>query len=138
VNRESGVTLIELIIALAIIALALFHAVEIVVSTNRLRQQSREFGVAREIAAGEIEALKARASARGLSAAPDSPSFPETLSGYITAHPVSPTARLTQGKIARACVDRNPQLFDVSITVTWGTGPGGIPHSYTTRALISR
>lgn len=123
----SGLTLIELIIALAVIAIALLQIVNVIMSSSQLKATSREFTLARQVAASEIEALKARAQANGLS----------DVQTYILANPQSPTSRVSGGQIFRTCDARNPNLYDVSITVTW-VGGAGKNDKFSTSAMIAK
>jgi hypothetical protein len=116
-----------LIIALAVIGIALLQAIEVIVSTNQLKATTREFTVARELAASEIEALKARAQLNGL---PD-------VQTWIGLNPTSTTTRLTGGQITRTLTTTNPKLYDVTIQVTWQGGYGK-NNSYTTSAMIAK
>lgn len=126
-RKNAGLTLVELIIALAVIGIALLQAIEVIVSTNQLKATTREFTVAREIAASEIEALKARAQSNGL----------EDVNTFVTANPNTATTRLTGGNINRACDPTNPRLYNVTITVTWQGSAGKNPN-FTTSAMIAK
>jgi prepilin-type N-terminal cleavage/methylation domain-containing protein len=126
-RKDSGLTLVELIIALAVIGIALLQAIEVIVSTNQLKATTREFTVAREIAASEIESLKARAQSNGL----------DDVNTYITANPNTATTRLTGGNINRTCDPTNPRLYNVTITVTWQGSAGKNP-TFSTSAMIAR
>ncbi len=126
-NKAAGLTLIEVVIALAVIGIALLQAIEVIVSTNHLKATTREFTLAREVAASEIEALKSRAQTNGLS----------DVSAYIASNPTSPTTRLTGGSIQRQVDTTNSKLYNVTITVTW-QGGAGKNNTYTTRSMIAR
>jgi prepilin-type N-terminal cleavage/methylation domain-containing protein len=127
-RSNRGVTLVELVIALAVIAIALISAVQVIVSSNTLKATTREMTIAREIAAGELEALKARAQVNGLS----------DVATYIAANPASTTNKLTQGTITRSVNTSNSRLYDVTITVVWGGGSGGNSLRYQTSAMIAK
>jgi prepilin-type N-terminal cleavage/methylation domain-containing protein len=126
-RANSGVTLLELVIALAVIGIALLQAVEVIISTNHLKATMREFTVARELAASEIEALKARAQSNGL----------DDVNAYCLANANTPTTRLTGGNVNRVCDPTNPRLYNVTITVTWQAGAGK-NNKFTTSAMIAK
>jgi prepilin-type N-terminal cleavage/methylation domain-containing protein len=103
---QRGITLVELIIALAIIGIALLGAIQVLVGTSELKHTTREMTIAREAAAAEIERLKAQSVSNfdGLAG----------LNGTSAS-----VSRLPNGILAREVITTNPNLYNVRVTVTW-------------------
>jgi prepilin-type N-terminal cleavage/methylation domain-containing protein len=121
---ETGFTLVEVIIALAVISIALLSAMGLIMSSATLKQTTREFSLAQELAAGEIERLKAY---------PAAGRFDELASLDGTSSPLS---QLQAGTLRRQVDASNPHLFRVTVTVTWVSSAMARTHSE--EVIVSR
>ena len=58
-RKERGITIIELVIAMAVIAIALVQVMVVILHTSNLKQSTRELITAREAAASQFSIMKA-------------------------------------------------------------------------------
>jgi Tfp pilus assembly protein PilV len=120
-TRESGVSLVEVILALALVGLVLLQAVGALIHTTQSKDTVREYTIARHVAEAEIEKAKSSALSdfEGLAALNDT---------------TAPTNRLTNGLVRYTVATANPKLYDVAVEVTW-TGHTA-PQRYRSTCMI--
>ena len=119
-NGQKGVTLLEVIIALAVIAIALLSIVSVIVHTTNLKDSTRELTISKEAAQARFEEMR-DADFSNLAAA---------YNGQVNAVP-----GLANGSETITVDAANPDLLDVKIVIQWD-GVGG-QTTYTTRTLIT-
>lgn len=123
-KTDSGFTIVEVIIALAVISIALLSAMGLIMSSATLKQTTREFSLAQEIAAGEIERLKAY---------PAAGRFDELAALDGTSVPLS---QLQAGVLRRQVETSNPHLFRVTVTITWVSS--AVARTHAESVIVSR
>lgn len=126
-TARKGLTLVELVIALAVIALALLQAVQVMIHTSVMKQATREYTVAREAAMSKLEEIK---------------TYPQNNDWAGVAMFNSPpknsftVAGLNSGVGSIVIDTTNPNLYRVTVTVSWQGVKG--PASYTTSVMLTR
>lgn len=123
-NSGSGFTIVEVILALAVISIALLAAMGLIMSSATLKQTTREFSLAQELAAGEIERIKAY---------PAAGRFDEILALHGTSVPVP---QLQAGILRRQVDGSNPHLLRVTVTITWVSS--AVARTHSEAVIISR
>ena len=119
-NRQKGVTLLEVILALAVVAIALLQIVGVIVHTSNLKDSTRELTISKEAAQARFEEMRDA----------DFATVAAAYNGRVTAVP-----GLANGNETITVDATNPDLLDVRIVVTWNA-VGGVT-TYTTRTLIA-
>ena len=130
-SGERGFTLLEVIIALGVIAISLFAALTMILHTSKTKDSMREQQIARETAAAKLEEIKAHPF-NLINATYSGATFP--VSGLTDPTNV---AGNFQGRGTVSVDASNPNLFEVQVTVTW-RGQGGAPRSYSARNMYTR
>lgn len=116
IGRRAGFTLAEIVIALAVISVALLSAMGLLLSSNTLKQNTREFSLAQDLVAGEIERLKAYPAAGNWD-------------GLVGSAGSQAAADLPSGTLTRAVDSTNPNLIKLTVTVTWVSNNQAKSHS---------
>ena len=119
-NGQKGVTLLEVVMALAVIAISLLSVVSVIVHTTNLKDSTRDLTISKEAAQARFEEMR-DADFATVAAAYD---------GRVTAVP-----GLASGNETITVDATNPDLLDVRIDITWNS-VGGVT-TYTTRTLIA-
>jgi type II secretory pathway pseudopilin PulG len=133
---ESGLSLLEVMIALAIIAFAIFAIMSMILGTMAAQEAMRELQTAKEAAAQKIEQIKSTDFQTALTTYP--PVVPPTTP------PQFPVAGLVDtsypDKIARGSVitqiDANQTLMDILVSITWKGRKGTT--TYSMRSLYAK
>lgn len=123
-KRSPGFSLIEVIIALAVVTIALMSVMGLLMSSTSLKEATRELSLAQEAAAGEIERLKAY---------PGAGRFDDLATLNATSSAVS---GLNAGTLTRQVDTTNPNLYRVTLVVTWVSN--AIARSHTETVILSR
>ncbi len=119
-NGQKGVTLLEVVIALAVIAISLLSVVSVIVHTTNLKDSTRELTISKEAAQARFEEMRDA----------DFATVAAAYNGRVTAVP-----GLAGGNETITVDASNPDLLDVKIVIQWNT-VGGVT-TYTTRTLIT-
>lgn len=134
-RRRRGLTLMELMIALGVIAIALFGAVSMILHTVRAKEYSRELDVAKHAAATKLEEIRVRPWNEVSN--PNSALYqPFTVEGLHP--PTSNGGRHGRARIRNlgpGGVPTNANLVDVEVTIEW-IGVRG-PSRYSMRSMYS-
>lgn len=133
-HDRAGFSLLELMIAMSVIAFAIFGVMSMVLHTSATRETARELEMAREAATSKIDEIKS-APFKDLSEKYPSPT-PVTLTFNVSTltHASTPNAPAQ----ATALIDTsNADLYDILVTVRWKSRRAGAT-SYTLRSLYSR
>ncbi len=125
-RRRRGFSLLEVMIALAVIAIALFAALSMIVQTASSKENMREQEIAKEAASAKIEEIKAR-------------TFGEIYATYngaaFTVVGLNAPTGTGRGLGSVAIDATNPNLFEITITIRWKGTQGA--RSYLMRNLFS-
>lgn len=130
-----GLSLMELMIALGVIAIALFGAVSMILQTVRAKEYTRELDIAKHAAATRIEEIRVRPWSE-ISNPSSSLYQPFTVEGLTP-----PAANGGRHGLARirnlgpGGAPTNPNLVDVEVTIQW-IGVRG-PSRYSMRSMFS-
>ncbi len=119
-NGQKGVTLLEVVIALAVIAISLLSIVSVITHTSNLKDSTRELTISKEAAQARFEEMRDA----------DFATVAATYNGRVTAVP-----GLANGNETITVDATNPDLLDVKIEIQWDSVGGTT--TYTTRTLIT-
>ncbi len=119
-NGQKGVTLLEVVMALAVIAISLLSVVSVIVHTTNLKDSTRDLTISKEAAQARFEEMRDA----------DFATVAAAYNGRVTAVP-----GLSNGNETITVDATNPDLLDVRIVITWNA-VGGVT-TYTTRTLIT-
>ncbi|HLF92658.1 MAG TPA: prepilin-type N-terminal cleavage/methylation domain-containing protein [Planctomycetota bacterium] len=124
--RRRGFTLLEVMIALSVIAVALFAALSMILQTASSKESMREQEIAKEAASAKIEEIKARTFAQIYS----------TYNGAaFTVDGLNAPTGTGRGLGAVAIDATNPNLYEITVTIRWKGTQG--ERSYLMRNLFS-
>lgn len=131
---ESGLTLVELMIALAVIAIALFALISMITHTAIDKESQRELGVAKQAAASKLEEIKAESKS----------SFTNVVVRYAAPNNLFTVDRLAnsqflptkKGRGTIVIINANPSLLDITVTIDWEGARG--KNSYSIRSLFTQ
>jgi len=133
-SRARGFTLVEVMFALAIIAIAIFAIMSMIVTSMATKESTRELQVAKEAVGGKIEELKAKGFA-SLSTA-----YPSSANLYTVASTVAELTHATTsqpGAAMTVTIDAsNPDVYDLLVTLVWKGRNGNA--TYSMRSLCAR
>lgn len=133
-DRDSGFSLMEAMIAMAVIAIAMFAIMSMTMTTMASKEAARELQTAKEAAASKIEEFKAKGFTAISAAYPTSPN-PYTV--VYTVNDLIHRASLKPGAALTVIIDAsNPDVYDLLATVEWKGRRG--PGSYSMRSLCAR
>src|SRR6185436_11130705 len=136
-RRPSGIrgfSLLEVMIAMAVIAIAIFAIMSMIMTTMANNEATREVQLAKEAAASKIEEFKARGFA-ALSAAYPSSSTPTVLS-YTVSSLTSQTTSQPGAPLTVRIDSSNSEVYDILATVDWKGRKG--KGTYSMRSLCAR
>jgi type II secretory pathway pseudopilin PulG len=128
-SRMRGLTLLELMIALGVIAVSLIAILSMILSTSTLKDGMRDLSTAKEAAGAKLEEIKSQAF--------------DAIPGYVTANGLFGVPGLnhpafgSQGRGQIFIDASNPNLYDITVTISW-VRQGGQGSGYTLRTLYSR
>lgn len=126
-KAQRGLTLVELVIALAVIALTLLQAIQVMVHTSVMKQATREFTVAREAAMSKLEEIKTY---------PQNNNWAGVATFNVAPKNSFTVAGLNSGLGSIVIDTSNQNLYQVTVTVTWRGVKG--PANYTTSVMLTR
>ena len=142
-RRRSGFSLLELIIAMAVIAIAMFGVLSMILHTMQTKETMRELQIAKEAAATKIEEIKSHPmqlppALLPVGTTPDGNSVYNT---YFRTDPVGNPYTFTVDGLstARGAVRidaSNPYLYEIMVTVRWVGRKGAA--EYTRRSMIAQ
>lgn len=152
-RRDSGLSLVELMVALGVIAVALFSLVAMILNTTRGKQAQRDQALAKQAATAKLEEMRAQTFnqifARYNTTPADDPGGVGTSPGafftvdglpFTWVHPTFGAQIRGRGTITFALdavgTPLNPNLLDVTVTIDW-TRVGG-KSNYILRSLFSK
>lgn len=124
-NKQRGVSLVELMIALAVIAIALLGMVGVVLHTISIKEANREQQLAKTAATRQLETVK-------LAGKTNYDTVVLTYNGQVV--PVNDLAN--NGTCTTTIDSTNPDLLDVRILIQW-TGVRG-QSRYELRSMMTR
>jgi prepilin-type N-terminal cleavage/methylation domain-containing protein len=114
---DRGLTLLEVIIALAVLAAALFAIFSMILHTMQAKESMRELAVAKEAAAAKIEEIKSQSWAN--------------IPGFATGSVPLPVAGLTdpagpsgQGRCTITIDTTNQEVYQVAVRIEWKGSAG--------------
>ena len=126
-QRQRGFTLLEVMIAMVVIAGALFAAISMIFHTSAAKETMREQEIAKEAASAKIEEIKAHA-------------FDQIVSTYngasFTVAGLSAPTGVGKGLGSVAVDSTNANLYEVTVTIRWKGVQG--TRSYLMRNLFTR
>lgn len=126
-QRQRGFTLLEVMIAMVVIAIALFAAISMIFHTSTAKETMREQEIAKEAASAKIEEIKAHA-------------FDQIFSTYngasFTVTGLNAPSGAGKGLGSVAVDSTNPNLYEVTVTIRWRGVQGS--RSYLMRNLFTR
>lgn len=136
---QKGMTLIELIIAFAIIAVALLQLLTVMLSTSNARESARELSVAREAAASKLAEINRKLESfdtivTTFGSVTDGQTIESTFDVPELTHDDGTN---DQGIGTVVIDDTSDDILDVQITITWMTSAGR-ENTYSTRTLLTR
>jgi prepilin-type N-terminal cleavage/methylation domain-containing protein len=132
--RDSGFSLLEAMIAMAVIAIAIFAVMSMTMTTMAAKESARELQTAKEAAGAKIEELKAKGFASISTTYPTSPN-PYTVAFLV--NDLINRNTMQPGAVLRLRIDAsNPDVYDLLATVEWKGRQG--PGSYSMRSLCAR
>lgn len=123
-KQPRGVSMIEVSIAMLVIALALLGTLGLILQSSNLNLETRDQSTAQEIAATEIERLRGFTEAN---------QFDQLAALDGSSQPVD---ELNQGTMTRSVDTSNPNLYWIRVRVTWEAQ--NRPHEYELSAMVSR
>lgn len=142
-RRNSGFSLLELIIAMAVIAVAMFGVLSMILHTMQTKETMRELQIAKEAAATKIEEVKAHPmqlppALLPVGATPDPTSIYNT---YFRTDPINDPYTFTvdglsSGRGTVRIDATNPYLYEIMVTVRWVGRKG--PAEYTRRSMVAQ
>ena len=128
-----GFSLIEVMVALAVIAIALFSMLTMMLNTMNLKEVQRQRALAKQAALAKLEEIKAQDF--------DTINPQYGAGGFMNTFTVDGLLDSAQGdsqaRGAIAIDNTNPDLLDLTVTITW-EALGGQNLNYSTRSLYSR
>ena len=138
-KSQKGMTLIELVIAFAIISIALLQLVTVMLSTSNARETAREYSVAREVAASKLAEINRKLESYDtivttFGSVNDGTTTESTFDVPDLSHEDGNNG---QGIGTVLIDDTNDDILDVLITIQW-TAIGGRENTYSTRTLLTR
>jgi type II secretory pathway pseudopilin PulG len=133
-KRSRGITLIELMIALAIIAISLFAILSMVVNMMAMRESAREKELAKEWVQQKLEEVKSRPFT-DLKTVAYVPAGGATLYSATFATPSTPP-QLPNAAGVLAVDYSNANLYEIVASITWKGRMGN--GSYSMRNLYSK
>ncbi len=119
-NGQKGVTLLEVVIALAVIAISLLSIVSVITHTSNLKDSTRELTISKEAAQARFEEMRDA----------DFATVAARYNGQVNAVP-----GLANGSETITVDATNPDLLDVKIVIQWNSVGGTTTN--TTRTLIT-
>jgi prepilin-type N-terminal cleavage/methylation domain-containing protein len=132
-TRRGGFSLVELMIAMSVIAFSIFGVMSMVLHTSATREATRELELAREAASSKIDEIKS------MSFADLATKYPSPAKATIAFN--VPTLVHQSGSgvaVGVATLDTsNADLYDVLVTVTWKSVRRGAS-TYSIRSLYAR
>jgi prepilin-type N-terminal cleavage/methylation domain-containing protein len=142
-RTESGLSLLELIIALSVIAIAMFGVLSMVLHSMQTRETMRELQIAKEAVSTKIEEIKSHP----MQLPTASPADANSVWNFYTnaANATFPVAGLTDSRLATTDktalgtikIDAtNPYLYEVMVTVRWVGRKGAT--ELTRRSMIAQ
>jgi prepilin-type N-terminal cleavage/methylation domain-containing protein len=134
-RRRRGLTLMELMVALGVVAIALFGAVSMILHTVRAKEYTRELDVAKHAAATKLEEIRVRpwTEVSNPSSSLYQPFTVEGLNPPKTNGGRHGLARIRN--LGPGGVPTNANLIDVEVTIEW-IGVRG-PSQYSMRSMYS-
>jgi len=142
---SSGFSLVELMIALFIIAISLFAILSMVVHTMSIRQSTREAEMAKEWVTGKVEEVRSRTFTTlqtvlppNTAAAFGSATAPSAVANFYTAaYAGSATPSELNNAVGTLKVDyTNATLVEIVATINWKARVGN--GSYSLRSLYAK
>lgn len=128
-KKNQGISLLELMIAMAVIAIALLQLVNVIIHTINTKQSTEELAKAKEAASSMIEQIRATTYDSIVTNFQNTTFSVEGLTLGTGGAGTSPTGSVTID-------DSNANLLDVRVAVTWTSKSTN--RTYETRALITR
>lgn len=129
---QRGLSLVELMFALGIIAVALMGIMSMIITSATNKERMRELMVAKEAAALKIEEIKSQQFAQ-ITTLYGSPNNLFNVTGL--SDPTN-TAGSKRGRGEIRILTTNPNLLDITVAINWsGAAKNG---SYSMRSLYSR
>lgn len=146
--RRGGFTLLELVIAMGVIAIAIIGLVSMLTHTMRNKENQRYLDIAKQAATEQLERIKA-VSDPGAGTA-----YSDYVVSQITGSPPdvdddttftfsvdgltheTTTDNKGQGQIR--FLTPNQAVLDATVTIEWTVPPGGIPSTYEVRSVFTR
>jgi prepilin-type N-terminal cleavage/methylation domain-containing protein len=122
-RTQSGLSLLELIIALSIIAIAMFGILSMILHSMQTKETMRELQIAKEAVSTKIEEIKSHPMKL-----PGTDTVGDSVYAYYTANATFNVSGLTDStrtgsdKTAQGFVKidfTNPYLYEVMVTVRW-------------------
>lgn len=133
-TRQEGFSLLEVMMAMAVIAIAIFAIMSMIMTATANREATREMELAREAASSKIEEFKARGFA-ALSTA-----YPSRFAPYTAPFAVNELINLSTlkpGAVMTVTIDAsNPDVYDLLATIDWKGRKGKA--TYSIRSLCAR
>jgi prepilin-type N-terminal cleavage/methylation domain-containing protein len=138
-RRAGGFTLLELMIAMSVIAVALFGILAMITQMVAMREVNRESEIAKEWVQQEIEKVKSypftSLNTAGTYAANTSGPSGAAYTG-TTAMALHPAPALANASGTVLVNYANPNLYEIVVTLNWKGRKGS--GTYTMRSLISK
>ncbi len=127
-----GLSLVELMFALGIIAVALMGIMSMILTSSQNKERMRELMVAKEAAALKIEEIKSQQFAQITTLY----ASPNNLFNVAGLSDPSNTAGGQRGRGEIRILTTNPNLLDITVAINWsGAAKNG---SYSMRSLYSK
>lgn len=142
-RTESGLSLLELIIALSIIAIAMFGILSMILHSMQTRETMRELQIAKEAVSTKIEEIKSHPMQLPTASPADLNSvynfYTNPANATFTVSGLTDSRLTTPDKTALGTVKvdaTNPYLYEVMVTVRWVGRKGAT--ELTRRSLIAQ